>query len=249
MKKPLAPSILGAAAVLALLFLPKAAWSDEPQFTTDFRIEDCTFSSEGGNAYFSLEPADQLVLEGEEDGEEVVNKITALKQQKVIVLRTPDGKRMRVKARVIEERETHDGELAEVSRNFFARCEQTNDVFYFGEEVDLYEDGEIVGHEGAWRAGSGGASPGIIIPARYLLGSRYFQEVAPGVALDRAEHTAMGLTISVPAGTFHGCVEVTETSPLEPGHQSIKHYCPGVGLVQDGTAALTEMHLSGEDDD
>lgn len=29
--------------------------------------------------------------------------------------------------------------FAEVSRNWFARCRQTNDVFYFGEEVDDVE--------------------------------------------------------------------------------------------------------------
>ena len=54
---------------------------------------------------------------------------------------------------MVEERETEDGELVEVSRNFFAICEETNSVFYFGEEVDDDEDGEIVGHEGAWLAG------------------------------------------------------------------------------------------------
>jgi hypothetical protein len=84
------------------------------------------------------------------------------------------------------------------------------------------------------------------MPGRYLLGSRYFQELAPGVALDRAEHTAMGLTIATPAGTFRNCVEVIETSPLEPGHESLKRYCPGVGLVVDDGLVLEEVG-KGED--
>jgi hypothetical protein len=92
-------------------------------------------------------------------------------------------------ARVVEEREWQDDELVEVSRNFFARCKETGDVFYFGEEVDLYEDGEIVGHGGAWLAGRDGALPGIIMPGRFLLGSRYYQEVAPDIALDRGENS------------------------------------------------------------
>ena len=248
MKRPFVTAALVTTAVAALLSIPKAAWSAELQFTTDFRIEDCTFSAAGRNAYFSIEPGDQLVLEGDEDGETVVVQITVLNRQKVIVLHTPQGETRRITTRVIEERETSDDELVEVSRNFFARCEQTGDIYYFGEEVDIYEDGEIVHHEGSWRAGSGGARPGIIMPGTYLLGSRYFQEMAPGVALDRAEHTAMGLTISVPAGTFHDCIEVTETTPLEPGSRSLKRYCPGVGLVQDGTTELVEFHLDGADD-
>ena len=250
MKKPFVTAALVATAVVALLSMPKAAWSHEPPFTSVFQIEDCDFSTEGRNPYFSIEPGDELVLEGDDDGEALVLKITVLDRQKVIVLRTPDGETLRIKTRVVEERETVDDELVEVSRNFFARCEQTNDIFYFGEEVDIYEDGEIVSHDGAWRAGGGGARPGIIMPGRYLLGARYFQEIAPGVALDRGENTAMGLTITVPAGTFHDCVEVIETSPLDaPGHQSLKRYCPGIGLVKDGSAELAEFHLDDEDDD
>ena len=62
-----------------------------------------------------------------------------------------------VETRVSEERETRDGELAEVSRNFLAICEQTNSVFYFGEDIDIFEDGEVVSHEGSWRAGENGS--------------------------------------------------------------------------------------------
>jgi len=223
------------------------AWSEEP-FTTDFRIEDCEFEADGRNAYFSLIPGDQLVLTSEEDGEEAVVQITVLQQRRTITFTTERGRTLRVKARVVEEREWEDDELIEVSRNYFALCDQTGDVFYFGEAVDIYEDGEIVSHDGAWLAGLGGAQPGVIMPGSYLLGARYFQERAPG-AMDRGENTAMGLTIATPAGTFHDCVEVIETSPLEPGHESLKRYCPGIGLVQDGDALLEEFDLHRDSDD
>ncbi len=61
----------------------------------------------------------------------------------------------------------------------------------------------------------------------------FTQEIAPGVAMDRAEHLAMGLTVNTKAGTFNRCVETRETSPLDPGIMSMKKYCPGVGLVVD----------------
>ena len=102
-------------------------------------------------------------------------------------------------------------------------------------------------HDGAWLAGRGGAKPGLIMPGTFLLGSRYFQEVAPGVALDRAEHTAQGFPVQTDAGNFKGCVEVTETTPLEPGSESVKVYCPGVGLVMDGDLELVDI-VEADDD-
>jgi hypothetical protein len=48
----------------------------------------------------------------------------------------------------------------------------------------------------------------------------------------------MGLEVEVPAGAFRNCVEVTETTPLEPGEESIKVYCPNVGLVIDDDLEL-----------
>src|SRR5262245_11290448 len=242
MKRALGTAAL-ALAVCAFLTPPPPARGAEPQFTTDFRLEDCRFLASGRNAYFSIEPGDRFVFEGEEDGEPVRLQITVLRQTQVVSFRTQRGERLNVKTRVVEEREWADGELVEVSRNLFARCEQRDDIFYFGEEVDIYEDGEIVSHEGAWLAGRNRAKPGLIVPGTYLLGSRYFQEVAPGVALDRAEHTAMGLNFTVPAGTFRDCVEVKETTPLGHGEE-FKRYCPRVGLVMDGPLELVSYDFA-----
>ncbi|HVS01750.1 MAG TPA: hypothetical protein VMT16_03195 [Thermoanaerobaculia bacterium] len=233
-------------ALAGLLALPTAAWAqDDDEFTTDFFIESCTFASTdpqpfGGNPLWSLEVGHQLRLEGEDDEEEVEVLITVLDQTELITFTTMTGQVMTVETRVVEERELVDGELDEVSRNWFARCRETNDIFYFGEEVDLFEDGEIVGTEGEWRAGEDGAHPGIVMPGTFLLGARYFQEIAPGVALDRAEHVEMDLEIDTEVGSFHRCVEVFETTPLEPDDESVKRYCPGVGLVFDDGVELVE---------
>jgi hypothetical protein len=234
--------ILSLAALMALALVPAMAVAQD-QFTEDFDIERCKFEPNGRqNPYFSLNPGDQITLEGEDDGEELEVEITVSDQTKTITFKPPGGKTMTIQARVVVERETVDGELVEVSRNWFSRCRQTHDVFYFGEEVDIYENGQIVSHEGAWEAGKNGSQPGIIIPARFLLGSRYYQELAPaGEALDRAEHTDMNFTVRAAGRTFRDCVEVIETSPLEPGHESLKVYCPGVGLVRDNEAVLTEL--------
>jgi hypothetical protein len=217
-------------------------------FTVDFDLDDCTFAHDGRNPYFSLVPGDELRFEGEEDGEAIVVIKKVLNAKRTIKLTTEDGDQLRVVTRVVEERELVDGELLEVSRNFFARCEETNDIFYFGEAVDIYEDGQIVSHDGAWLAGKNGALPGVVMPGRFLVGSRYYQEIAPGVALDRAENKTMGMTVEVPAGTFEDCVEVIETSPLdEPGHESRKVYCEGIGQVIDGAVELVDYDIDDDD--
>ncbi len=231
------------ALVLAMLALPQlSGGAAHAAFTSDFRLESCTWSSRGKqNPYIKLKPGYRLLLEGEEedDGEliDISVQITVQRQTERITFETPDGNVLTVKARVIEEREWEDGELVEVSRNWMARCVETSDVFYFGEDVDDYEDGEIVGHSGAWRAGVDGAQPGILMPGRFLLGARYFQEVAPGIAEDRAKNVEMGLEV----GDFTGCVGVLETSPLDAGEESVKVYCPGVGLVIDDDVSLVEF--------
>jgi hypothetical protein len=57
----------------------------------------------------------------------------------------------------------------------------------------------------------------------------------------------MGMKVDVPAGSFEDCVEIIETSPLEPGHESRKVYCEGIGLVIDGTAELADFDIKNDD--
>jgi len=220
---------------------------DKREFTKEFPLGECEFKTVGGNRYFILEPGRQLhlnnfrcVTEGRcNETEEVV--ITVLNETRDITLDI-NGQLETVTTRVVEERETVDGELAEISRNFFAECSGTQDVYYFGEDVDIYEGGVIVSHEGAWLAGSNGAKPGVIMPGgAFLLGARYFQELAPGVAMDRSEHVDMDLSVGVPAGNFTECVEVKETTPLDKKAVSMKTYCPDTGLVIDEDLELISV--------
>jgi hypothetical protein len=243
----------------ALLLLALAPWNtvlaqeEEPEFTEEFPLDDCYFATIGGNPYFKLQPGRQLYLNNTRcvasgECEDLVELWITVKPQ-LRKIRLPIDRRMRdIWTRVVEERETENAELVEVSRNFFADCRPTHDVYYFGEQVDIYENGKIVGHEGTWQAGKNGARPGIIMPeSAFILGSRYFQEVAPGVAQDRAEHVETGVEINVPAGVFEDCVEVTETTPLNPEEESTKVYCRDIGLVIDGDLELAAIF--GDHDD
>ena len=105
-----------------------------------FDLESCDLASNGANSYFILEPGYQLILEGQEDGALIQLKISVLNETKIV-----NG----MEARLAEEVESEDGEIVEISRNWFVVCRPSNDIFYLVEEVDIYEDGKIVNHEGA----------------------------------------------------------------------------------------------------
>ena len=196
-------------------------------WTTAFVLDPGELVTTGRNPYFILEPGYVLALE---DG-------------KTRLLITVLGETLRidnVETRVVEERETVNSELVEISRNFFALSTRTNAVFYFGEDVDMFKNGKIVSHEGAWRAGENGARFGLAIPGLPLLAAKYYQEIAPGVAMDRAEIVGLDESVKTPAGEFSGVLKVAETTPLEPGVRELKYYARGVGLVMDGTLRLVK---------
>ena len=62
-----------------------------------------------------------------------------------------------VETRIIVEHETLGGQLIEVSSNYFAISKKTGDVFYVGEDVDMFKDGRVSSNEGSWHAGMNGA--------------------------------------------------------------------------------------------
>ena len=199
------------------------------EWKTSFDLENCNFASIGENSYFILKPGFQAILEGEEDGEKLQLIMTVLDETKIV-----DG----VETRVVEEKESEGGNLVEVSRNYFAICRPTNDVFYFGEDVDMYEDGKVVSHEGAWLAGQNSAKAGMIMPGNVEVGMKYYQEIAPGVAEDRAEIVSVNDTLDTPAGNFQNVLKTEETNPLEPGEKEYKFYASGIGLIQEEALKL-----------
>ncbi len=174
-----------------------------------------------------LRPRAGYTLELEHDADRLV--ITVLDQTRVI-----DG----VTTRVVEERETHQGQPVEVSRNYCAMSTRTNAVFYFGEDVDEYKAGKISGHGGSWIAGVDGAHFGLMMPGQPLVGAKYYQEIAPRLAMDRAEVVSTTNRLQTPAGTFSDVLKTAETSELEPGPGEAKYYAAGVGLLRDGDLLL-----------
>jgi hypothetical protein len=204
---------------------------DHIGWTEYFNQEGCNFYSIGRNEYFILEPKYRLVLAGKIGQDSIVLTITVLDE----TIRIGN-----VDTRVVEEKEKLNGKLSEVSRNYFAFCLQTGSIFNFGEDVDVYRNGKIIGHEGSWRADSANARTGLLIPGTILLGGKYYTEIAPEKALDRAEIVSNSEVVETPAGTFENCLKIRESSPIESDAKIYKIYAPGVGLIKYGNLLLTK---------
>lgn len=208
------------AALLTALIFAEAGWRDR------FDVNKADLLPTGANAYITLQPGRVLKLA---HGSDTLTVSILTDTQPV------DG----VTAGVLEERETKSGKLVEVSRNFMATDKKTGDVYYFGEDVDNYKNGKIVNHESAWRAGSGGARFGLMMSAKPFAGEKFYQEIAPKIAMDRVEVLSTDETVRTPAGVFEHCVHLRETTPLERD-VSHKYYAPGIGIIKDDEFELIE---------
>ncbi|MCX6602237.1 MAG: hypothetical protein NTV52_01440 [Acidobacteria bacterium] len=194
-------------------------------YQSAFAVDKKTLGVKGSNPYFNLTPGYTL----EYKNGKLADTISVLNETKRI-----DG----VETRVVEHREMKAGRLIEVTRDYYAIDAVTNDVYYFGEEVDVIKKGKVVDHKGTWLAGEKGAKFGLMMPASPKAGQKYYQEQAPGAALDRVEVMSIDEKITTPAGTFTKCVRVLESSPLEKTLHDSKWYVAGVGQVKDGAMVL-----------
>jgi hypothetical protein len=204
---------------------------DQDLWDKEFNVNPNELSSTGENDYFILKPGYQLTLQGNEDGEEVVLVITVLNETKIVNGCT---------TRVVEEKEMKGGKIIEVSRNYFAIDNRNEDIYYFGESVDIYKNGKIVSHGGAWESGKENAKFGLMIPGKIEIGKKYYQEFAPEIAMDRAEIISITDSLETPAGKFKNCLKIKETSPLEPEAIDYKIYSSSIGLIKDGALLLTK---------
>jgi hypothetical protein len=214
-------------AILCLSLAAALAAQTGKDFQSVFPVDKKTLGVKGANPWFPLTPGYRLSYEHGKD----TDTLTVLNETKTI-----DG----VETRVIEDREMKNGQLVELTRDYYAIDSVTNDVYYFGEDVDVYKNGKVVGHGGAWLSGVNGAKFGMMMPGKPKPGQRFYQEQAPGVGMDRCEILADNEKIATPAGTFEKCIQVVETSALEKGLHDHKWYAAGVGQVKDGNLVLVK---------
>ena len=101
---------------------------------------------------------------------------------------------------MFDEAITHGRRLVELTRDYYAIDAATTDVYYFGEEVDVYKNGKVVSHEGSWLSGEKAARFGLMMP-----GAPKSSGVLPALVLEMPRRNSTNWEI---AGTGLPQVEV-----------------------------------------
>ena len=191
----------------------------------DPMLDPADFGGPIDNPLFPLVPGTTFHYEGESEDGLQSNDVTVTNETRQI---------MGITATVVRDVEFVAGELVEETFDWYAQDEDGN-VWYLGEDSHEFEDGQPV-EAGSWEAGVDGAKAGIIMKADPQVGDRYYQEFYIGEAEDEGEVIAVNQSVTVPFGEFAGCVRTADFTRLEPDQLEHKVYCPGVGLVSEGSA-------------
>jgi hypothetical protein len=191
-------------------------------------LQGITFSHprEITNPLLPLATVKQDILEGTEEGKKVRVERTA----KPDIHKTFQIGKQTVEALVFEDRAYEQGKLVEVALDYFAQDDKGT-VYYLGEDVDEYEDGKVVGHEGSWLLGKDTPAPGVLIPAQLKLGQRWRSEDVSNDISEIDEVVSLTETVVTPSGTYENCVKVKEH--LADGTTEFKYYARGVGVVRE----------------
>lgn len=189
-----------------------------------------TFTLGSTNPWYPLVPGSFVALEGEGEGDEA--GITLTVERRVLTeTRTILG----VEVHVLEHQTFFDGVIHEIANNFYVEATDGT-VCYFGEDVEFYdEDGQFENTDGTWRAGEDGALPGVIMPADPQVGDGYYQEAAPGIALDQGRVDELDLVTTID-GVEYDTIRINDTNPIddeEPCTVEEKRYALGIGEVKD----------------
>lgn len=240
---------VGALAVLA--FGMPSARAEEVGLSTCAETQD--FTPDVENRYFPLQPGQVSTFFGVDQGERIGLRISVSTGP---TERFFAGTGNHLETIVVHELEWFDSnrdgseegeQLIESSTNWFAEVASGGNrgtVCYFGETVNIYdEDGQVVSHEGSWRADNAddlpGLSPGVFMPAVPAKGQSFQTENAPPDALDTATITKILNSATVPAGQFEEVLKVRDCSG--DGSCGTKYYAPEVGLILDNSLKLTDF--------
>lgn len=217
------------AAIAALIAVGAGAGTRETGYHP--AIDPSNFSHVVNNPYFPLVPGTTTIFE-ERNGDDVLDRrVTVTHDTKVV---------MRVKCVVVRDLITIKGEVQEDTYDWFAQDKQGT-VWYFGEDTREFKGRGRVSTEGSWEAGVNG-QPGIIMPAHPAAGAPYREEYSPNVAEDMGQVVAVNESVTVPFGSFTGCVRTKEWSMLESGTEK-KWYAKGIGEIRIESARGEVMSL------
>jgi hypothetical protein len=200
---------------------PKEPEAPGPEGVYNPQLNPQDFTAVVTNKYLTLTPGMNFIFEGEtEDGTEHIEVYVTNETKQI----------MGITAIVVWDRVWLEGDLIEETKDWYAQDKEGN-VWYLGEDSKELVDGKIVGTEGSWEFGVDSAKPGIVMKADPQVGDSYRQEYLKGKAEDMGDVVSLNESVAVPHGSFKDCLKTRDWTPLEPGADEYKYYCPEVGGV------------------
>jgi hypothetical protein len=194
-------------------------------------IDPADFRATVDNPYLPLVPGTTFKLVEKLGNHTSENDVTVTADTKVI---------MGVTCVVVHDVVREKGVIKEDTYDWYAQDMQGN-VWYFGEDTTEFH-GDKFSTEGSWKAGVGKNRPGIVMPSKPVPGAPYRQEYGPGIAEDMGQVVAVNDSVTVPYGSFGGCVRTKEWSLLESGTDK-KWYARDVGFVREEAADKSVVTL------
>ena len=216
-------AVLVLMSVMALYWVGSVRRADAKPRTPRYApvIDPANFQLGVDHPYYPLVPGTSFKFVEKEGRATRDVEVTVLHETKVI---------QEVTCVVVHDRVSENGKVLEDTFDWYAQDKQGN-VWYFGEHTEELLPGGEVDASGSWETGVDGAKPGIIMPAQVVPGEPYRQEYYAGEAEDMGQIAAVNESVSVPYGSFDGCVQIKEWSQLEAG-TSRKWYAKGIGFVR-----------------
>jgi hypothetical protein len=143
----------------------------------------------------------------------------------------------------VDEECTGDYVLVEDTFDWYAQDDSGN-VWYLGEDTTAFDDeANCLTDEGSWKAGAGGAVPGVLMLSDPQSGDSYQQEFLEGEAEDWAKILRLDAGVSIDYGGYLDCLMTKEYTPLSPGEIEHKFYCR---LSQGGFGLMLVNELKGK---
>ena len=182
-------------------------------------VSPSNFTTEINNIFFSIKPGQKTVFEAK----------TPNGTEKIVITIEKNTKNVAGFETLIYHDQVYiDNVLKEDTRDYLAQHKKTGDVWYFGEEVDNYENGTLKDHHGTFLHGTDGAEAGIWIKANQNVGDSYRQEYYKGQAEDMQNVVAIDQTVKTAKATYTGCVKLYAWTPLDKQSQEFKYNCPEI---------------------
>jgi hypothetical protein len=207
-------AVVGALIVYAFTLNPLPTGNEHVEINPD------EFTTNITNEYMPLVPGFQRVYKAVDGDEKSTVIVTVTNRKKQVA---------GVGVVVVRDTVYENGELHEDTFDYFAQDKKGN-VWYFGEDTGVYEDGKLVDTEGSFEAGKNGAEAGIAMPANPTDGDKFRLEYYKE-AQDTIEVIDTNDFVEVEAGKYKNVVVTRDTSPLEPNVNEHKFYAKNIGVI------------------